>query len=292
VSAKISQWASPIEFVSDEFGFLVGCSINPDDAQHRKWPLVPARLERFGLDGTREVIVESLPSPISSLSVSSDRKRVAVCSDASGTQRRWGECRVYSLDDGTLQSTFRPREANNLKAVFTGDSDRCLITCRPHDDAVHAYLVDSTTARVLQDTVIAPRGFEIGSLVSSRDTDEVFAIVSGAIGRFAIGDGSFNYDLFYSIGAFDGECHMHWLDYHAGTRRLAVGELITGSREAFVTRIVDASTRNAFDTQINLAGPMKFSPDGKALYILTGSMHRFGLNDTGAVHKCFLDQLR
>ena len=54
-----------------------------------------------------------------------------------------------------------------------------------------------------------------------------------------------------------------------------------GSHERHAVRIIDVTTRKAFETQINDAGQLKFAPDGKSLYVLSGG-----------VRKYFLDQLR
>ena len=54
-----------------------------------------------------------------------------------------------------------------------------------------------------------------------------------------------------------------------------------GSHERHALRIIDVTTRKAFETQINDAGQLKFAPDGKSLYVLSGG-----------VRKYFLDQLR
>ena len=300
VSAKVSQWVSPIEFVSDEFGFLLGRSIDPETAERNKWPSVPGCLERFGLDGTRKLIIDSLPSPISSLSVSPNRRLVAVCNSTVTDSETLATCRVYSLDDGSLVSTFTPQNPQTvklLKAVFVDDADHCLIVSQPMhwadhlNDVSRAYLTDAGTSEVLQEVDIYDPSAELFGLVSSPETGEVFAAIGGVIGRFTVGNGGYEYEQFYSTGAFSLGCDIKWLDYHAGTGRLAVGEIVDGSRRESATRIVDVKTRKAFDTQLNIAGPLKFSPDGKALYVLTGVM-RDGRNDVGGVHKYLLDQLR
>ncbi len=199
------------------------------------------------------------------LSVSPDRRLVAVGSNATGDPKRWGECRVYLLEDGTLQSTFRPPEALVLKAAFTGESDQCLIVSRPYNAEMRAYLTKTKAGEVLQEGESPSQSPELKELVSSPETGEVFAAVSGGIGRFSVGKGGFEYEHFYSTGAFGPSCQIRWLDYHAGTGRLAVGEIVTESRRASATRIVDVKNRKACDAQINIAGPLTFSPDGKAI---------------------------
>ena len=277
ISARVSQRVSPIEFVSDEFGFLLGCSIDPFVAGREEWPIVPGRLERFSLDGSRKVIVDSVPSPISSLSISADRKLVAVCSDASGDFSHLGQCNVYSLEDGTLKSTFRPAEAFRLRAVFTGEKGECLIVREIHGPSpLRAWLIAGETGEVLHEANISDRGMQLHALVGSSETGEAFVATDGEIGRFKVKDGKFEFEERFYVGR-----RPYWMDYHAGTGRLAVSVSNGGTNETLSVRIVDVKTQTAFETLINSAGPLKFAPDGKSLYIL-------GLG----VQKYFLDQLR
>ena len=278
VSSRVDQRVSQIKFVSEEFGFLLGCSIDPFVAGREEWPIVPGRLELFGLDGTRKVIVDSVPSPISSLSISADRRLVAVCSDASGDLSRWGECNVYSLEDGTLKSTFRPPEAFRLRAVMTEETDEYLVVCETYNQSPpRAYLIAGETGAVLHEAAISDRRMNLHSLVGAVGTGEAFVGMDGEIGRFEVSEGKFEYkERFYHMGL-----RPYWMDYHAGTGRLAAGDSQGGSHERYEVRIIDVKTGKAFETIINDAGDLKFAPDGKSLYVLSGG-----------VRKYFLSQLR
>lgn len=297
VSARVSQWVSQIEFVSNEFGFLLGCSIDPLVAGREEWPIVPGRLERFGLDGTRQVVVDSIPSAISSLSVSPDRQLVAVCSSAITNANSIVEnadgyacCRVYSVSDGSLISTFVAKNSETVKllrAVFVQDGTQCLVISQPMhwanavDKMSHAYLVGSRNGEVLQEVAFRDDPAEIYGLVSSPETGEAFVAVYGEIGRFTFKNGMLEYASFYKTGAFRTSFVPSWIDYHAGTGRLAVGESYGGSRERAAVRIIDVKTRKAFETRIDDAGQLMFAPDGKAIYVLSGGIRKY-----------FLDQLR
>lgn len=273
ISAKLSQWVSHIEFVSLDFGFLLGCSIDPFVAGREEWPIVPGRLERFGLDGSREVIVESIPSPISSLSLSPDRKLVAVCSDASGDFSRLGECNVYSLEDGTLKSTFRPAEAFRIRAVFIGKKGECLVVRQMHSQSpIRAWLLAGETGAVLHEADIKNRRMELHAFVGCIETGEAFVALDGEIGRFEVRDGKFEFEERFYMSS-----RPYWLDYHAGTGRLAVTVSDDRPREMASVQIVDVKTRTAFNTQINALGPLKFAPDGKCLYILDRGVAKYQL---------------
>lgn len=277
VSGKISQQARDIEFVSDELGFLVGRSTEPGKAHQLDIAGDVGTLELFGLDGTRKVIVDSVPSPISSLSISADRKLVAVCSDASRDFLRWGECNVYSLEDGTLKSTFRPAEAFRLRAVMTKEPGEYLIVSETYNQSPpRATLIAGETGAVLHELDISDRRMQLRGLVGGGGTGEAFVALDGEVGRFEVRDGKFEFEERFYMGV-----KPDWIDYHAGTGRLAVGASYGGSKERAIVQIIDVKTQKAFETQINTAGPLKFAPDGKSLYILGRG-----------VQKYFLDQLR
>ena len=77
------------------------------------------------------------------------------------------------------------------------------------------------------------------------------------------------------------EAQAKWIAFDPTRKRLAVGESYGGSHERHAVRIIDVTTRKAFETQINDAGQLKFAPDGKSLYV-----------PGRGVHKYFPDQLR
>ena len=273
VSQRIPQQAWHIEFVSDELGFLVGRSTTPGKVNQLKLAVDVGGLELFGLDGTRKVIVDSVPSPISSLSVSADRRLVAVCSDASGDLLRWGECNVYSLEDGKLKSTFRPHEAFRVRAVFTEVTGECLIVCQTYTQSpTRAYLIAGETGSVLYEADISDRRMELHALVGCLGTGEAFVAIDGEIGRLEVKDGKFEYEERFYMGV-----RPDWIDYHAGTRRLAVGASYGGSEERAVVVIVDVNSRQELSPQISGAGPLKFAPDGDALYIAGAGIHKIYL---------------
>ncbi len=287
ISTKLSQWVSQIEFVSNEFGFLLGCSIDPSVAGREEWQIVPGRLERFGLDGSREVIVDSIPSPISSLSISPNRRLAAVCNSAAtdansavADENAIASCRFYSLDDGSLISTFVPQDptkVKSLKAAFVDDMNFCLLITQPMhwadrvDRHIHAYLVEANSGKVLQDAAIHDHSDELYGLVSSPATGEAFVAMNGEIGRFKVKDGKFEFEERFYMSS-----RPYWIDYHAGTGRLAVA-VSNDRREMLSVQIVDVKTRTAFKTQINAAGPLRFAPDGKSLYILNRGVVKYEL---------------
>ena len=292
-SGREPQWVSQVEFVSAEFGFLLARSIDPVECERQNWPIVPASLERFGLDGTRKVIAASLPSPLTSLSVSPDHRLVAVCNQMSADFETPATCRIFSLEDGSMLSMYSPPYVRLLKAEFVGDSQQCLIVAAPphwpgpgrpvaqlKDKGIRAFLMDVRDGSVMQEYEIRDdnRSTDVYDLRSSPQTNEAFVAVHGEIGRFTLKAGRFEYERFYSVGAFDSGFVPQWIDYNAKTGRLAVGESYGGSHEQNAVRIIDTKTRRAFDARINNAGIVRFSPDGEALYVLSAGVHKYYLN--------------
>lgn len=162
VSAKVSQWTSQIRFVSNDYGFLVGKSIDPGDREHEHWPVVPASLERFGLDGSRAVVVDSLPAEITSLAVSPDLQLAAVGIGKTDLNGKWdASVRVHSLKDGGLVSEFAPPNVVKFEVAFTKDSKRCLVVAESGNfammntrddryDGVRAYLFSASDGAIVQ----------------------------------------------------------------------------------------------------------------------------------------------
>lgn len=291
VSAKVSQWTSQIKFVSNDYGFLVARSIDPGVREHENWPVVPASLERFGLDGNREVVVDSLPAEITSLSVSPDRQLAAVGIGKTDRNGNWdASVRVYSLKDGTLISEFASPNVVQFKVAFTKDSKHCLAVAESGDFAkmnirdfryagMRAYLISASDAVTVQEQKIHNISGSLYQLICSPETDEAFVAFHGEIGRFALADNEFTYETFQTDGAFHGGMRPQWMDYNAATGRLAVGESYAGTYDVNATWFMDVKSRKKFRTRIDGAGDLRFSRDGDWLYLLGGGISRYYMRD-------------
>ena len=281
VSARTSQHVENIEFVSNEFGFLLGRSIAPADAERNDWSIVPASLERFGLDGTRHLIVDAIPYPISSMAVSADGKLVAVCTKWLSDEKApaWAECRVYSLEDGKLVSRVQPAEATVLKAGFIGESENCLIASQPfHPGHPQAYLVNAKSGEILQESTIADSITEIYSLVTAPQSNEAYLATTAVVWRFTINGREFEFEQFYTKSAIHNTgFNAEWMAFDPIRKRLAVGERSGGTYDVSATTIIDIPSRTAMHPSPKAAGPMRFSPDGYALYVLGSPLTKVNL---------------
>ncbi|MEZ6035573.1 MAG: hypothetical protein R3C17_20950 [Planctomycetaceae bacterium] len=282
VSARTSQHVENIEFVSHEFGFLLGRSIAPADAERNDWSIVPASLERFGLDGTRQVIVDAIPYPISSMAVSADGKLVAVCTKPLMDEKPvpvWAECRVYSLEDGKLVSRVQPAEATVLKAGFIGESESCLIASQPfHPGHPQAYLVSAKSGEILQESTIADSITEIYSLVTAPQSNEAYVATTAVVWRFAINGRAFEFEKFHTKSAIRNTgVNPKWMAFDPIRQRLAVGEETSGTYHLSATTIIDIPSRTAMHPSARTAGPMRFSPDGNSLFVLGSPVTRVNL---------------
>jgi len=124
-------------------------------------------------------------------------------------------CRIFSLEDGSLLSMYSPPYARLLKAEFSGDSPQCLIVAAPphwpgpgrpaaqlKDKGILAFLIDINDGSVIQEQNLGDLSSTVYDLRSSPDTNEAFVAIQGEIGRFTLTAGRFEYERFYSVGAF------------------------------------------------------------------------------------------
>ena len=267
VSARTTQHVEQIEFVSNDFGFLLGRSIDPKVARRNDWPIVPASLERFGLDGTRQVIVDAIHCPISSIAISADGKLVSVCTKMLSDQGIPAECRIYSLEDGKLLSKVGLRSSSMLIAVFVGKSENCLIACQPHQGYSRCYLVSARSGKTLQESDLASSNFEIYGLSSAPESNEAYLSGTGVIWQFIVDGPKFRFEKFYSQSAFGaGGIQAKSIAFDAERKRLAVYETQGGSYHRSATRIIDTTSRIALRPIAGVGGPMRFSPDGQWLF--------------------------
>jgi hypothetical protein len=260
---RVSQWVGPIKFVSPEYGFVYGCWIDPETAAREEWPMESARLERLQLDGTRSVVSETIDAPISSLSVSANRRLLVTSSSGPIASQEKGECNIYSLDDGALLSSFSPTDVWQPTAVFVGNSERCLVVSRQRDASVRGYLVEATTGMIVHEAEIHDSGMEIYDLVASPDAGEIYIAFNSEVGRFTIHDDQFKYERLNVASALKSNISPRWLAYDSDRGLLAIGEEIRGVPSGNATSIFSTRTLNRLAPVLQVSGPMSFALDQK-----------------------------
>lgn len=266
VMIKTSPRVEQIEFVSNEFGFLLALSIDPDEARQMKWPVLPYSLEQLKLNGERRVVVNSIPHPICSLALSADRKLAAVCMSAVSDPPVAAQCCVYSLEDGKQVSKLEVPNALESKAVFVGNTHNLIVLTNSPYHPERAYLIRAESGEVLQETQL-PRDNPIYCLVGSSQVNEVFCSQAGAIFRIVVEWDIFRISEFYKQNLLGGVgIHAKWLAIDSSGMLLAAGESSGGSEERNATQFIDVSTGRLRKPMLEYSGPMRFSSDGKWLY--------------------------
>ena len=268
VMIKTSLRVEQIEFVSNEFGFLLALSLHPDEARQMKWPVGSPSLEQLKLNGERRVVVNSIPHPICSLALSADRKLAAVCMSAVSDPPVAPQCCVYSLDDGKQVSKLELPNAFNgkAKAVFVGNTHHLVVLTNSPYHPERAYLIRAESGEVLQETKL-PRDSSIYCLVGSSQVNEVFCSQSGAILRIVVEGDIFRISEFYKQNLHGGVgINAYWLAIDSSGKLLAAGESSGGSEERHATQFIDVSTGRLRTPMLEGSGPMRFSSDGKWLY--------------------------
>ena len=288
-------WVSHIEFVSEEFGFLVGVSNEFStvlDVAERTELQSHGSIHKVGLDGSTRLIAEKLPMPFTSMAVSPDHKIAAVCSAA-----QFGEdatCRFINLENGKTLSTFSPSFCETLMVTFSDDSQYgVLVTNERHSPAVgqpeptpderwtRMFLVAVKNGDLVETKLLCDSNGRIAPpLKTSHTTGEHHVLYSRDVASFTVQDKHIvTQQVFRREGnSLPRTAHIFNFDFDPINKRLALADTYDGSNTGCNIWFVDVPSRKLATCRIarnDRLFQVKFTPDGLSLFALVQVTPRF-----------------
>lgn len=261
------QWASILKPVKHPNGFLVALSNDPGLTPRQPRPET-GRIVQFPTTGGERQIVAGIQNPITSMALSRDEQRLAVCSGP--TKEAPSTCRVYSFPERKLLATFRPTQNGQLHAEFPADSKRCLIICsRPEiyrdipdtEKSVRAFLISTEDASVTDEHVIDRRDLIVYGVAPSKVDNAIVVSSEWWVGQCTIQGDEIE---FKSIRDGDGL----FFAYHPGRNIVAKGGVFERSAANSYIDFTDLATGELLDrcihTSTEVSG-LAFSTDGQWL---------------------------
>lgn len=297
ITARVpfDYWVSHIEFVSEDFGFLVGVSNDFStvlDVAERTELQSHGSIQKVGLDGSIRPIAENLPMPFTSLAVSPDHKVAAVCSAA-----QFGEdatCRFIDLENGKTLSTFLPSFCDTLMVTFSDDSQYgVLVTNERYSPAVgrpeptpdelwtRMFLVAVTNGELVETKLLCDSNQRIvPPIQTSHKTGERHILYSRDIASFTVQDKQIvtQQVLPRVESSLPRATRIFNFDFDPINRRLALAHTYDGSHTGCNVWFVDVPTRKLATCQIarnDRLYQVKFTPDGLSLFALVQVTPRF-----------------
>ncbi len=285
------DWVTHIEFVSNEFGFLVAVSPESSSSQgvekERQSQLLGS-IHRVGLDGNRKVVSDGLPVPLTSLTVSSNHRIAAVCSRA-----QFGEdaqCRFINLEDGAIISVVSPPFSEHLSATFSRDSRYGVIIASgrnrlavgraeptPDQSDGQILLVNIADGELVRKKVNSTFDGNSGLLkVRSSETSGEQHISyenHNSITSIIVDSDQIQIQEILKASQLNGHAgfEVFDFDFDAVSNRIAVADRYTGSHTGSAVLFFDLQRQKLANCGIRRKDWMyqaRFSPDGRSLFAL------------------------
>lgn len=290
-----SHSVSHIEFVSEEFGFLVGVSNDFSevlDVAERTERQAHGSIHKVGLDGSSKLIAERLPMPFTSLAVSPDHKVAAVCSAA-----QFGEdakCRFVNLEDGNILSMFSPSFCETLTVTFSGDSQYGVLVTNerlhpavgrpeptPDEHWTRMFLVAVTTGDLVETKLLCDSNESIvPPLQTSHTTGEHHVLYSRDIVSVLVQNKKIVMQEVFrrEVSSLPRTARIFAFDFDPINKRIALADTYDGSHTGCNIWFVDVPSTKLASCQIarkDRLFQVKFSPDGLSLFALVQVKPRF-----------------
>ncbi|MBL8810595.1 MAG: hypothetical protein JNM43_10495, partial [Planctomycetaceae bacterium] len=184
---RTSSRVREIEFVTNDFGFLLACSSRYPIASEENSERPVSSLEQLCLSGKRKVVVARIVDVISSMAVSSDHQMVTVCTRPRAYAVENAHCYVFSLPDGREIARFSPEKVKRMVGVFVGDANNIFLWAGETGHRAVGYLVEARSGQILQQCDVSEGEIEVNSIVAPAASDDVFVSTAGSVYRVNAG---------------------------------------------------------------------------------------------------------